>query len=389
MKDTEQNINNLEKLQRAIELCEQGHSLSVDEIDELNGDEQTMDAYRTLFCARVAVDESAQATAEADWQRIRQRHMSNQQNRKKARIVRITLLAAAACALVLAVVTLTARLQKSVPGAGDIAQVNVDKITNVTLQNEDGGKLALTNNVSNAMLNEFDAKMNAQGQLVYQQKTDGSDAAVELHAISTPRGKDFNFVLSDGTHVWLNSGSRIEYPTRFEGGERVVSLQGEAYFAVAKDPEHPFIIKTSRIETRVLGTQLNVNDYYANEPAVTLVTGVAEVSLSNANSYTRLHPGQNATLKQKGGITVRNVNTELYTAWKDGFFSFDEMSLGETMRNIADWYGVDVVFDNPSLTRLRLRYFNERTVPLSENIKVLNSFGTFNVVLQGKTLHIR
>lgn len=389
MKDMEQNLKELEAAQRAVDLSEQGHSLSAEEVDELQGDELKMRAYRTLFYARAQGGESADGGDAAEWQRIRQNHYAKEKARKKARTVRLALWSAAACVLALAVVTLTLRLQKSEPGEGTFSLVSPDNIKEVILQSEDGDSLSLSKAVSKSALIQLDAKMDASGKLVYSQNATDDEDEVQLHAISTPRGKDFNFVLADGTRVWLNGGSRIEYPSRFEGEERVVSLYGEAYFAVAKDPTHPFIIKTSRTDTRVLGTQLDVCDYTNRQSEVTLVTGVAEVASTGRNAYTRLRPGQNAALKPDGGITVRNVDTELYTAWKDGYFSFDSMTLGEVMRHIADWYGVDVVFDRPALTQLRLRYYNERTTPLADNIRVLNSFGSFTVALKGNTLHIK
>ena len=81
---------------------------------------------------------------------------------------------------------------------------------------------------------------------------------VQIHRLSIPRGETFKVVLSDGTEVLLNSDSRLSYPTVFKGKERVVSLEGEAYFNVTKNTEHPFIVKSGNVQVRVLGTEFNM-----------------------------------------------------------------------------------------------------------------------------------
>lgn len=392
MQDKEHDNQTPDGMQRIIDICEPGHSLSAAEADELQGDEQTLDACRTMFYARVLTDKSGEAFADDEWQRVSRRHMRGNARQKaagRARFVRISLGAAAACVAAVAVFLLTQKHDASaVSGTGEIALVSSDKIKNVTLQSDEGSSLSLGGKVSSTKLNAFDVKMDASGQLVYTQNAAAAGEDVQMHAISTPRGKDFSFILADGTRVWLNSSSHLEYPSRFDGGERVVRLQGEAYFAVAKDAAHPFVVKSGRMETRVLGTQLNINDYNGRISEVTLVTGVAEVSSNSSNTCTRLRPGQNATVKQDGRITVRAVDTELYTAWKDGYFSFDNITLGDVMRHIADWYGLEVAIDKPAVTHLRLRYYNERNVPVENNIRALNAFGTFRVVLKGHVLHV-
>lgn len=392
MQDKEHDNQTPDGMQRIIDICEPGHNLSAAEAGELQGDEQAMEACRTMFYARVLTDKSGEAFAESEWRRLSQRYRSGNARQKalrRARLIRIVLGAAAACVAAVAVFLLTQKNDASTgSGTGEIALVSSDKIKNVTLQSDEGSSLSLNGKVSSTKLNAFDVKMDASGQLVYTQNAAAAGEDVQMHAISTPRGKDFSFILADGTRVWLNGSSHLEYPSRFDGGERVVRLQGEAYFAVAKDAAHPFVVKSGRMETRVLGTQLNVSDYNGRTSEVTLVTGVAEVSSNSSNTYTRLRPGQNATVKQDGRITVRAVDTELYTAWKDGYFSFDNITLGDAMRRIADWYGLEVAIDKPSVTHLRLRYYNERNVPVEENIRALNAFGTFRVVLKGRVLHV-
>ena len=94
---------------------------------------------------------------------------------------------------------------------------------------------------------------------------------VQIHRLSIPRGETFKVVLSDGTEVLLNSDSRLSYPTVFKGKERVVSLEGEAYFNVTKNTEHPFIVKSGNVQVRVLGTEFNMCSYTPDNVRVTLI----------------------------------------------------------------------------------------------------------------------
>ena len=103
---------------------------------------------------------------------------------------------------------------------------------------------------------------------------------VQIHRLSIPRGETFKVVLSDGTEVLLNSDSRLSYPTVFKGKERVVSLEGEAYFNVTKNTEHPFIVKSGNVQVRVLGTEFNMCSYTPDNVRVTLIEGKVAVSLS-------------------------------------------------------------------------------------------------------------
>ena len=100
----------------------------------------------------------------------------------------------------------------------------------------------------------------------------------ERHSLTVPRGQTFKLILSDGTEVYLNADSRLVYPSRFTGKERSVFLDGEAYFRVAKDAGHPFIVRTQTLQTRVLGTEFNVSGYEGSDTEVTLVEGSVEVS---------------------------------------------------------------------------------------------------------------
>ena len=143
---------------------------------------------------------------------------------------------------------------------------------------------------------------------------------VQIHRLSIPRGETFKVVLSEGTEVFLNSDSRLAYPTIFKGKERVVSLEGEAYFKVTKDAKHPFIVKSGNLQVRVLGTEFNVRSYSPTDVRVTLITGKVAVSDTCGIHSVEMMPGQSAQLSSDGTFAVNEVDIESFLYWKEGFF---------------------------------------------------------------------
>lgn len=174
------------------------------------------------------------------------------------------------------------------------------------------------------------AIQNTNGALEYA-KSD----LVALNTMSTPRGGQYKLKLADGTLVWLNASSSITYPTAFPGNARVVSITGEAYFEVAKDPSKPFTVKTYKDEITVKGTSFNVNSY-TDEPGIktSLLEGLVEIN------HTYLHPGNAYT---DGKIVAADLGKEL--AWKNGVFNFHHVKLTDAMRQIARWYDVEIQYD--------------------------------------------
>jgi ferric-dicitrate binding protein FerR (iron transport regulator) len=150
-------------------------------------------------------------------------------------------------------------------------------------------------------------------------------------------------VLPDGSKVFLNAASSLTYPISFVAlRERRVELKGEAYFEVAKDKNHPFIVKTQNQEIKVLGTHFNINSY-ADEPLTktTLVEGSVLVKASGIQQI--LKPGSQA-INGYDGLRIVEANMDEVLAWKNGYFMFDSESIESVMRKISRWYNIDVAF---------------------------------------------
>jgi ferric-dicitrate binding protein FerR (iron transport regulator) len=162
-----------------------------------------------------------------------------------------------------------------------------------------------------------------------------------------PRGRQYQVILPDGSHVWLNAASSIRYPTAFTGKDRSVDITGEAYFEVARDPARPFRVKVAGTQVDVLGTHFNIMAYEEeNAISTTLLEGAVKVSRAGASHL--LQPGQEARmLKDARGIEVLDDAPLSETiAWKNGFFFFhNASSLQVVMRQIARWYDVTVAYE--------------------------------------------
>ena len=214
------------------------------------------------------------------------------------------------------------------------------------------------------------------------------DVPTESYTIDIPVGKSYTIVLADGTQVWMYAGSRLTYPSQFIGNERNVYLQGEAYFKVAKDAAHPFVITTDRAEARVLGTELNVSCFDASSCHIALINGSVEVKGKSSTNAVRLLPGQGATISSSDNIAVATEDMEGYEYWRLGFLYFEDASLAEIATTIGRWYNVNVEFTDKSLQDIRLRYFCKRDESLLRAIDLLNNFSTFKASLEGETLKI-
>lgn len=186
------------------------------------------------------------------------------------------------------------------------------------------------------------------GQVIYkadaEHKEESQAFSNRLNVLTTPRGGQYQVILPDGTRVWLNAASSIKFPSAFTGmTERRVDLNGEAYFEVAKDKAHPFIVDSKRQQIEVLGTHFNTSNYDdEGVTKTTLLEGSVKVS-SSARQEIILKPGQQSTLSGTR-LTVGTANTEQTVAWKNALFVFDHDNLESIMRKISRWYDVEVVY---------------------------------------------
>ncbi len=208
------------------------------------------------------------------------------------------------------------------------------------------------------------------GQLKYL-STNKNDNSVIYNTLETPRGGEYQIVLEDGTKVWLNAATSLRFPTQFSDKKRVVYLSGEAYFEIAKDEQHPFIVKTGKMNITVLGTKFNVSAYADDKKqTTTLATGAVRINYDgNAHAGSGkevvLRPGYEAIITNDEQIKVNKANIKAALAWKNGLFIFDSETLGQIMRTLSRWYNVDINYDQGIDTTLhftgRIRKYEDIT----------------------------
>ena len=190
---------------------------------------------------------------------------------------------------------------------------------------------------------------------------------LRLNRLSVPKGGDFSLTLADGTVIRLNADSRLQYPSEFSGDSRIVYLEGEAFFNVAKDKTKPFIVKTSFGDVRVLGTAFGISAY-ASEPEsyTTLVRGKVSVEREGGKPVVIL-PGEQVVTSKDGKMMKQKVDVEEFVGWKDGIYVFKEKSLGEIMKTLERWYNISVDFQDKSLVDL----------PFTGNLKRYDDINVF------------
>lgn len=168
--------------------------------------------------------------------------------------------------------------------------------------------------------------------------------------------------LPDGSRVWLNHKSKLTYPSDFEDSVRLVALEGEAFFDVKKDAQHPFIVKTDQIQTRVLGTSFNVRAYTSdNSIKVALVEGKVQVEISSEaatlTDYVELAPGKQITINKKDDsyATGAFANDAPY-AWKNSIIYFDGADVRTVTETLQSWYNVQFTLQEDTLIKSELVY---------------------------------
>ena len=201
-----------------------------------------------------------------------------------------------------------------------------------------------------------------------------------------PRGQKLTTFLPDGSKVILNSESRVEYQPGFDGAERLIMLDGEAFFEVKKDETKPFRVLSNGVSVVALGTSFNVNSKYSNLTEVSLVSGTVQVSGENNHSVV-LTPGKSAVVKEVGDIIVNNFDIDEKVGWKDGFLVFKENSLVEIFQKLTDWYGVEIILEVPMG---QSQHFSGkyRNTPLDEVLEGIAFVHHFDFEITGDTVKI-
>ncbi len=196
---------------------------------------------------------------------------------------------------------------------------------------------------------------------------------IRYSEIKVPFGQMSQVTLSDGTKIYLNSGTTLRYPEQFALDNRSVSINGEAYFEVAKMVNKPFIVNSSDLKIQVLGTSFNISAYQDDqETLVTLVEGKVNAQSLDGENIINLVPGQLATKnKNNSSIAIRDVNTKFYKDWIEGRLFFDDEPLEQIANKLDRWFNVKISFDDERLKSHRFTGTILKNKPVDQIMQAL------------------
>lgn len=208
----------------------------------------------------------------------------------------------------------------------------------------------------------------------------------EHYIIETPSGKNLRVILPDSSQVLLNAHSRLSYTQK---EERLATLEGEAYFEVRKDKEHPFVVQAGTARACVLGTSFNIRHYEPEQIHITLLTGSLAVESEATNNPEIMKPGDDASLLEDGQFIIQEKGETSRPMWTSGYFSFDDAPLSEVLCELGRWYNINVTVLHPEATTRNLHFKCKRSLELDDILEILNELGGFRLVKKENTIFVQ
>ncbi len=378
--------NNLSDIhEKALQLMEHGADISDEQLDQLRADERLREACLDLQAATMAFREDHDDTDVDD--ELSRVH-SRLESRAAERPLRRWWAAAAVALFLVAGGAWWVSSHRAPADNSDVsAYVTVlqgdDETRQVTLQTDERTTV-------------LPSREHRQGGTATAAGTlEAARLQAETVKLTVPLGKTYRVVLADGSEVFMSPDSRLVFPTAFKGARREVLLEGEAYFRVAKDARHPFVVTTPRVTTTVLGTEFHVCCYDHAAATVTLVSGSVTVrpaangdspqTAADSTQEVTLKPGQQVSVADRQ-LSVTDVDTDPYTYRVQGFFYFDQSTLADIMKSVGKWYNMSVEFRNRQALSYKMRFIAEQDSGLNVVLQRLNSLEKFTVRQEGSKL---
>ena len=224
------------------------------------------------------------------------------------------------------------------------------------------------------------------GQLHYKPNSGQAELASLKNTLKVPESGFYRMVLPDGTKVWINSASELNYPLDFGKSTRNVELRGEAYFEVAHEKNRPFIVSTVHGDIKVLGTAFNLTAYSNTASNVTLING--SIQLTNKNNTTKqIVPGQKVEF-DGSAMRVSQANIEKETAWQHGYFYFEHDQIQDIMEQLSRWYDIQVIYKGP-ISKKKFGGSMSRSVSLAEALELIKRGAGLEFEIDRKTVTVK
>lgn len=305
------------------------------------------------------------------------------QVRKKRRIVRMVRLAVAAT-VALAIGAGVWMMQPARQTGQQQPQLADAKPPGKVQLKMGDGRLVELGDAKQTIQHGADAQIVAGGSTLAYSGGTAAAAVIRMDTLVIPRGIQFKLQLSDGTNVWLNAATTLRYPARFTGATRDVYVDGEAFFEVKSNATQPFIVHAGGNQLKVLGTSFNVNTYNAGV-TTTLTTGRLQVAAGGQQQL--LDPGEQ-TVYDNGVLEKQTVDTQAFTAWKDGDLLFYDASLEEIARYLGRNYDYDFEFNDKALEKLRFTLDMPRPANLQVALDVIRKGLDVDFRVQDRTVRV-
>ena len=243
-------------------------------------------------------------------------------------------------------------------------------------------------------ISDHQLEINEQGALIDNtdntisyntQEQEKKSALQKYNVLSTPKGGEYRLRLSDGSLVHLNAESSVRYPVAFSGSRREVELIGEAFFEVTENPKMPFVVKTNRGETTVLGTSFGIRAYQDEAVSyTTLVTG--KIGFAYLGQSVLLTPGEQAVADNVGNVVKRHVDVWEYTGWKEGLYTFNQRSVEAIMKELGRWYDFDTCYENEQVKAIEFTGSLRRRENIEHFMQLLARTGEVSYKIEGRMI---
>jgi len=379
-----------EKLLEQLEAYEQS-------AQELSPEEQLL-----LAELRALRDESAEAlkvyssfdTAKK-WAELKEQitieSKSSHRSQGKLRKLWISISAAAAILIITGISLLYVKDKQKPQNLVNIIKNDIAPGKNTaTLTLDNGKKIVLSTANKGQLASEAGIVISktADGQVVYSADNQDSGAGTRIHMLSTAKGETYRLRLPDQSEVWLNASSSVKFPASFASQKvRQVELTGEAYFEIAKDKTHPFIVKTNQQEVQVLGTHFNINSYPdKNNTTTTLLEGSLRV-LNNARQGEIIKPGEQSLVQADHHIIISQADIKNVMAWKNGYFRFRNEPIEDIMKKIIRWYDIDVIYEG-KISNEKFSGNISRNKNISEVLNMLSYSNAVKFKVEGRRVTV-
>jgi len=213
--------------------------------------------------------------------------------------------------------------------------------------------------------------------------------SIQLVRIISPEGSKTQIVLPDSTHVWLNSGAELQYTSDFTAQNRQVTMKGECFFAVTKDPGHPFIVNGTELRIKVYGTQFNVNeDRFTKGTDVTLISGKVEVYSQNDKLLSKLIPGEQLVYTNGLSQVLKTKDSEAVASWINNMLIFNNQPFEEVIHYLEKWYGVTITLDRTLYYNYNYT-FKVKTESLHEVLDLISFITPIEYRIEGEKVTIK